>query len=72
MPFLFMTRSLGYLFVAVLPCSYYTYAEACDDMRTEKWLNCHVHAFDYFGGVAQLLILDNCKTVTLSNILGTT
>ena len=46
-------RSNAYLFVAVLPCSYYTYAEACDDMKTENWLNCHVHAFNYFGGVAR-------------------
>ena len=60
-------QSEAYLFVAVLPCSYYTYAEACDDMKTENWLNCHVHAFDYFGGVARLLIPDNCKTATLSN-----
>ena len=28
-------QSAAYLFVAVLPCSYYTYAEACDDMKTE-------------------------------------
>lgn len=33
-------QSAAYLFVAVLPCSYYTYAEACDDMKTENWLNC--------------------------------
>ena len=57
-------HNAAYLFVAVLPCSYYTYAEACDDMKTENWLNCHVHAFDYFGGVARLLIPDNCKTAT--------
>ncbi len=50
-----------------IPIQYYTYAEACDDMKTENWLNCHVHAFDYFGGVARLLIPDNCKTATLSN-----
>lgn len=30
-------QSAAYLFVAVLPCSYYTYAEACDDMKTENW-----------------------------------
>lgn len=60
-------QSAAYLFVAVLPCSYYVYAEACDDMRTENWLNCHVHAFSYFGGVARLLIPDNCKTATTSN-----
>ena len=28
-------QSAAYLFVAVLPCSYYTYAEDCDDMKTE-------------------------------------
>lgn len=60
-------QSAIYLFVAVLPCSYYVYAEACDDMKTENWLNCHVHAFNYFGGVARLLIPDNCKTATTSN-----
>ena len=60
-------QSAAYLFVAVLPCSCYVYAEACDDMKTENWLNCHVHAFNYFGGAARLLILDNCKTATTSN-----
>lgn len=60
-------RSSAYLFVAVLPCSCYVYAEACDNMKTENWLNCHVHAFNYFGGVARLLIPDNCKTATMSN-----
>ena len=57
----------AYLFLAVLPCSCYTYAEACEDMRTENWLNCHVRAFNYFGGVTRLLIPDNCKTATTSN-----
>lgn len=46
-------QSAAYLFVAVLPCSCYVYAEACDDMKTENWLNCHVHAFNYFGGVSK-------------------
>ena len=60
-------QGAAYLFVAVLPCSCYVYAEACDNMKTENWLNCHVHAFNYFGGVARLLIPDNCKTATMSN-----
>lgn len=46
-------QSSAYLFVAVLPCSYYAYTEACADMKTENWLNCHVHAFNYFGGVSK-------------------
>lgn len=36
-------------------------------MKTENWLNCHDHAFNYFGGAARLLIPDNCKTATTSN-----
>jgi transposase len=57
----------AYLFVAVLPCSCYVYAEACDDMKQENWLLCHVHAYNYFSGVTRLLIPDNCKTATISN-----
>ena len=60
-------ESAAYLFVAVLPCSGYIYAEACDDMKTENWLLCHVHAYNYFGGVTRLLIPDNLKTGVISN-----
>ena len=55
------------IFVAVLPCTWYTYAEACSDMKSENWLLCHVHAFNYFGGVPRLLISDNCRTATTVN-----
>ena len=58
----------AYLFIAVLPCSCYVYAEAAADMKLENWLNCHVHAYEYFGGVTRLLIPDNLKTgVTKTN-----
>ena len=53
--------------MAVLSCSCYVYAEACDDMKTEDWMNCRVHAINYFGGAARLLVPDNCKTATVSN-----
>ena len=70
---LFITDSVtgeltpAYIFVAVLPCSWYTYAEACDDMKQENWLLCHVHAYVFFGGVTRLLIPDNAKTATITN-----
>ena len=57
----------AYLFVAVLPCSCYTYAEACEDMKLESWLYCHVHAYRYFGGVTRLLVPDNLKTGVTKN-----
>lgn len=56
-----------YLFISTLPCSCYIYAEACADMRLENWLTCHVHAYEYFGGVTRLLIPDNLKTGVIKN-----
>lgn len=57
----------AYLFIAVLPCSGYTYAEATSDMKLENWLNCHIHAYEYFGGATRLLIPDNFKTGVIKN-----
>jgi len=59
--------SKSYVFVAVLPCSCYTYAEACPDMKQGNWLLCHTHAYSYFGGVTRLLIPDNLKTGVTAN-----
>ena len=57
----------AYLFVSVLPCSCYAYAELCSDMKSENWLLSHVHAYEYFGGVPRLLIPDNLKTGVTKN-----
>ena len=57
----------AYLFVAVLPCSCYAYAELCSDMQSENWLLCHVHAYEYFDGVPRLLIPDNLRTGVTKN-----
>jgi len=51
----------AYLFVAVLPCSWYAYVEPCLDMKSESWIACHVNMHSYFGGVARLTIPDNLK-----------
>lgn len=59
--------SKAYLFVAVLPCSCFTYAEAFDDKKLEDWIGCHVHAHNYFGGVTRLLVPDNLKTGIAKN-----
>lgn len=60
-------ESAAYLYVAVLPCSRFAYVEACPDMKSENWLLCHVHAFNYFGGVPRLLVPDNLKTGITTN-----
>jgi len=57
----------AYLFVAALPCSCYVYAELCRDMKTEAFIRCHVHAFEYFGGSTRLLTPDNLKTGITKN-----
>ena len=57
----------AYIFAAVLPCSCYAYVEACEDMKSTNWLLCHVHAYEYFGGVTRLLIPDNLKTGVAKN-----
>ena len=57
----------AYIFAAVLPCSCYAYVEACEDMKSTNWLLCHVHAYEYFGGVTRLLIPDNLKTGVVKN-----
>lgn len=51
-----------YLFVAVLPCSQYAYAEAFSHQQMESWITAHVNAFQYFGGVPRILVPDNLKT----------
>jgi transposase len=50
------------LFVAVLGASSYTYAEATEDETMPNWIGAHVRAFEFMGGVAELLIPDNTKT----------
>jgi transposase len=57
----------AYLFVAVLPCSCIVYAEACPDMKSDRWLSCHARAFSYYGGVPRLIIVDNLKTGVIKN-----
>lgn len=54
--------STAYLFVATLPYSQYSYVEATLDMKQNTWLLCHVHAWEFFGGVAVRTKCDNLKT----------
>ena len=40
------------LFVSVLGASSYTYAEATRDQQLEAWIQAHIHALEFFGGIA--------------------
>ena len=50
------------IFVAVLGASSYTYAEASLSQKLPHWIASHVRAFEFFGGVPQLIIPDNLKS----------
>jgi transposase len=50
------------LFVAVLGASNYTYAEACASQEIENWIAVHINAFEYLGGVSELVIPDNLRS----------
>lgn len=71
-PMMFYDHDTGeavkcYLFVAVLPFSRYCYCEACLTMKSEDWINAHIHMYEYFGGSSRLLISDNLKVGVLQN-----
>jgi transposase len=52
----------AYVYVAVLSNSLYAYVEAFPSQHLECWINAHVNAFVFFGGVTRILVPDNLKT----------
>ena len=50
------------LFVAVLGASNLTYVEPVFDEELPTWIACHVHAFEFFGGVSEIVVPDNLKS----------
>lgn len=53
-----------YLFVAVLPYSGVVFCRGFTDMKSPSWIAAHVAAFEFFGGVPQLVVPDNPTTAT--------
>ena len=50
------------VFVSVLPASNFTYAEAQASQNLCNWIQGHVRAFAYLGGVVRIVIPDNLKS----------
>lgn len=50
------------LFVSVLGASSYLYAEALRSQELIHWVSAHVNAFDFYGGVPEIVVLDNLKS----------
>lgn len=50
------------IFVAVLGASSYTFAWAAVDQTLPNWIDSHLRAFEFFGGVSALIVPDNPRT----------
>jgi transposase len=50
------------IFIACLGASSYTYAEARLSQSLPDWIGAHVHAFEFLGGVPEIVVPDNVKT----------
>jgi transposase len=57
----------AYVFIGVMTYSQFTYAEAFINEKQRAWIAAHVHMYEYFGGVAKILVPDNCKTAVVHN-----
>lgn len=50
------------IFIACMGASNYTYAEASLTQGLSDWIDSHVRALEFFGGVPELVIPDNLKS----------
>jgi transposase len=50
------------VFVAVLGASSYTFAEATNGQDLRNWIGSHQRAFEFFGGVTEVVVPDNLKS----------
>jgi transposase len=56
----------GHLFVAVLGCSNYTYAEVTASERLADWIGAQVRAMDFIRGAPLVVVPDNTRTAVKS------
>jgi transposase len=63
------SRRLSF-FVMVLCYSRMMYVEFTVSQTMEHFLACHQHAFEFFGGVPQTVMVDNLKSAVLKRALG--
>jgi len=52
----------AYVFNMRLSYSRMDYYEIVFDQKIETWINCHINAFRFFGGVPKVIKLDNLKS----------
>ena len=59
-----------YLFCMILGYSRRIYAEFIERCDLPTFLDCHINAFHYFGGVPEEILYDRMKNVYIGNIAG--
>jgi transposase len=64
------TRRRLSFYAAVLCYSRMMYLEFTLGQSQEHFLSCHQNAFNYFGGLPDSVMVDNCKTAVLSHPIG--
>ena len=55
------------IFDATMSYSQYAYAEGFINEKQQPWITAHVHMYNYFGGVAKILVPDNLRTAVDHN-----
>lgn len=58
-----------YVFVMVLSWSRMRYLRMTTDCRTDTFIDCHLRAFEHFGGWTKTILYDNTKNVVLKRAL---
>lgn len=64
------TNRKYYAFIMTLCYSRMMYVEFIYHQNQEHFLQCHRNAFEYFGGVPQNIMVDNCKVAVLEHSYG--
>lgn len=64
------TMRKTWIFIMTLGHSRRTYAEFVFDQSIATWQRIHVNAFEYFGGVPEVIVPDNLKAAVIRNSFG--
>ena len=56
-----------YLFVFSLPYSSLIFAKGYLSLSQSCWIDAHISAFEYIGGVPRIVVPDHCATATVNN-----
>lgn len=55
----------AWVFAMVLGHSRHGYCEICFDQKIDTWVGAHVRAFEWFGGVPEVVVPDNLKSAVV-------